>query len=120
MEATINEFHHEDGEQVYLVSDTFLFLAAACPQQFFDQMAANSDVFNAFVSELERKSGGVMKEKDADALETFLSHLERQLRTLRLKDKTQDKMRLRLLKEINTMCIRVVDHDEPTHPCQRK
>ena len=120
MGATINELHPEDGEQVFLVSDSFLFIAAACPNEFFAQMAANPDAFNHFVTELERLSGSAGDEKKGKELEAFLAQLQRRLRALHLKDEKENEMRLRLLKEVSTMCVRIVDHDEPAHPCRRK
>jgi hypothetical protein len=43
-----------DGIQVFNVSDSFLFLAGACPKEFFAFMEHTPDEFNAWVTELER------------------------------------------------------------------
>jgi hypothetical protein len=118
-EATANEFQHADGVNVFLVSDALLFIMASCPTQFFDYMATRPDVFKGWVSELEEKSGFAPNEKTGQKVEVFLSHLQRQLKDLRLPNKTQEQMRLRVLQEISTMCVSVVDHNRPSHPCHR-
>ena len=117
MEATTNEFARADGVQVFLVSDTFLFIAAACPEEFFRHM--KPDVFNVWVSKLEQRTFRVTEE-EGEQTETFLSRLQRKLKKLRFKDPQQEGMRERLLTEVASMCVRVVDHDKPVHPCRRK
>lgn len=119
-EAAANEFQHADGVNVFLVSDALLFIMASCPTQFFDYMATRPDVFKGWVSELEEKSGFATNEKKGREVEVFLSHLQRQLKELRLPNKAQETMRLRVLQEISTMCVSVVDQEAPSHPCRRK
>src|SRR3954462_13100106 len=94
MGAVADESRHADGVNVFLVSDSFLFILATCPNEFFRSMAAQPDVFNGWLGGLESKSGFTVTEKETADVEQFLSNLQRLLARLRLRDKGQEKMRL--------------------------
>jgi hypothetical protein len=119
LSMTANASRNADGEQVFLVSDTFLFLAGACPTEFFAFMAKAPEIFNGWVTNLEQRTFRVTEEQ-AESTELYLSGLQQSLRKLRFKDAVQENQRNRLLKEVATMCVRVVDHESASHPCSRK
>jgi hypothetical protein len=117
--ATANEYRRADGEQAFLVSDTFLFLAAACPNEFFFFMEGRTEVFQSWLSQLESRTFRIT-ENERERTEVFLSHLAHRLKKAHPRKAEQDALRGRLLKKVETMCVRVVDHDLPAQPCRRK
>jgi hypothetical protein len=106
-----------DGEGAFWASDTFLFIAATCPHEFFASITPK--VFDEWLVGLESRSGLAMSEPKAREKEIFLAGFAKNLRRLRLPDKRRDVLRARTLKIVSSMCVRVVDHLAARGPCRR-
>jgi hypothetical protein len=113
-----SQWQRRDGGIGSVVSNQFLFLLAACPQETYSFMQARPELLDSWLDEVEDVSGLTDSPAKHEELEITLSKLVASMSGQKPGQKTAE-VRARILKRLETMCVRTVDETPPRPPCQR-
>jgi hypothetical protein len=115
---TASQWQRRDGDIGFVLSDQFLLLLAACPQETYAFMHARPEILNSWLEEVEQLSGFTVSPKQRQEREITLSKLVGNMKSQHPEQETAE-VRARILKRLETMCVRAVDETPPKPPCQR-
>lgn len=115
---TASQWQSRDGDIGFVLSDQFLLLLAACPQATYTFMQSRPEILNSWLEEVEQLSGFAVSPKQRREREITLSKLVKSMKSQHPKQETAE-VRARILKRLETMCVRAVDETPPTPPCRR-
>jgi hypothetical protein len=115
---TTSQWQRRDGDIGFVLSDQFLLLLAACPQATYTFMQSRPEILNSWLEEVEQLSGFTVSPKQRQEREITLSKLVESIKRKHPVQETAE-VRPRILKRLETMCVRAVDETPPKPPCQR-
>jgi hypothetical protein len=113
-----NRWQRRDGAIGFVVSDQFLLLLAACPQETYTFMLSRPEILNSWLEEVEQLSGFTVTPEQRQEREITLSKLVESMKSEQPAQGTAN-VRDRILKRLETVCVRTVDEAPPRPPCQR-